>query len=731
MNLGRLSYIITGETKPLQNSLKQAQSSVKSADSSMKKGASNISKNAKTMGQDASAGVSPMTDGLQAVHPAAGMAVSGMKKASLAARALQAAMGPIGIALAALSTAVAALTSYFRNSVEGQQQFAKIMAYVGGVADTVKDLFIDLGRWIVRAFTDPQQAVMDLWEVIKNNFINRFQGMVDMVVSGWTVIRKGAEGVGLAIAGIFDKSKREQAKQAFAEMGQGMADFGKASHQAITGVDDLIGKMGELGRQASDRASETMRLQERENQLWWDQLEAKVDIAEIEGELAEARRMANDDSETATTQVHAMNKAMELVNEKYTTQRRLLEEELAIQEERMALGHDEEADIEKRNDLQVQLINLRKQEEDMSRTLLRRQTTINNRLEAERKARNEIFEEIKKARMEEEERAVYGLQQALSEQLEAHNYTEAERAEITEYYEQQIADVRKQAAEEERQAREDLLSEIQQAGMTEVEIIRQTMDEKLAAHEWSESERAKITQYYQGQIDDIIQEGADKEKAQKDAVLERIRQNSLSQEDVMREQMQRELEMFSANEEQKAMVREYWENRIRESTQESADMMDETWSRLREVAGGAMAGVANEIGAMVTGAETSFKSLANSMLSSISQIINGLLAKAIAGMIAGEAQKGLLGLATAAVGVGALKAMFSSNVPQFADGGKVTSPTLAMFGEYPGARTNPEYALRQDQLMKMGGGGDLKASFKRDEMIVWIEEGNRRINNNF
>jgi len=727
MNLGRLSYIITGETKPLQSSLKQAQSSVKSADSSMKKGASNISKNAKTMGQDASAGVSPMTDGLQAVHPAAGMAVSGMKKASLAARALQAAMGPIGIALAALSTAVAALTSYFKNSVEGQQQFAKIMAYVGGVADTVKDLFIDLGRWIVRAFTDPQQAVMDLWEVIKNNFINRFQGLVDMVVSGWKVISKGAEGVGLAIAGIFDKSKREQAKQAFTEMGQGMADFGKASHQAITGVDDLIGKMGELGRQASDRASETMRLQERENQLWWDQLEAKVDIAEIEGELAEARRMANDDSETATTQVHAMNKAMELVNEKYTTQRRLLEEELAIQEERMALGHDEEADIEKRNDLQVQLINLRKQEEDMARTLLRRQTTINNRLEAERKARNEIFEEIKKARMEEEERAVYGLQQALSEQLAAHNYTEAERAEITEYYEQQIADVRKQAAEEERQAREDLLSEIQQAGMTEVEIIRQTMDEKLAAHEWSESERAKITQYYQGQIDDIIQEGADKEKAQKDAVLERIRQNSLSQEDVMREQMQRELEMFSGNEEQKAMVREYWENRIRESTQESADMMDETWSRLREVAGGAMAGVANEIGAMVTGAEASFKSLANSMLSSISQIINGLLAKAIAGMIAGEAQKGLLGLATAAVGVGALKAMFSSNVPKMASGGVI--PPGYPNDTYPALLSSGETVTPPGKLSP--GGGQLTAVVRGQDLLFSMNEASRRNATNY
>lgn len=725
--LGKLAYIITGQTAPLKASLADAQKSVNAADKGMKQGAKSITDSSKKMGQDAASAIDPMQQGLSAINPAAGQAVGGFQAAAGGAKLLNKALGPIGIAVGLLAAAVGALTAYFTKSVEGQQKMANIMAYLGGIADTVKDLFIDLGKWIVWAFENPQDAVKQLWEMIKQNLINRFQGLVDMITAGWTVISKGAEGVGLAIAGIFNKEKREQAKQAFKEMADGMADFGQAALQATTGVEDIIGKVRELGKESANRAKENMALQQRENQLWWDQLEAKIQLAEIDGEIAEARRIANDDTETATTQVHAMNKAMELVNEKHTTQRRLLEEELAIQEERMALGHDEEADIEKRNDLQVQLINLRKQEEDMARTLLRRQTTINNRLEAERKARNEIFEEIKKARMEEEERAVYGLQQALSEQLAAHNYTEAERAEITEYYEQQIADVRKQAAEEERQAREDLLSEIQQAGMTEVEIIRQTMDEKLAAHEWSESERAKITQYYQGLIDDIIQEGADKEKAQKDAVLERIRQNSLSQEDVMREQMQRELEMFSSNEEQKAMVREYWENRIRESTQESADMMDEIWSRLHEVAGGAMAGVANEIGAMVTGAEASFKSLANSMLSSISQIINGLLAKAIAGMIAGEAQKGLLGLATAAVGVGALKAMFASNVPKMASGGVV--PAGYPNDTYPALLSSGETVIPPKKLGSMGG--NLTATVRGQDLIFLMNEAQRRNTMNY
>ena len=81
--------------------------------------------------------------------------------------------------------------------------------------------------------------------------------------------------------------------------------------------------------------------------------------------------------------------------------------------------------------------------------------------------------------------------------------------------------------------------------------------------------------------------------------------------------------------------------------------------------------VLDEIGAGLTGAETDFKQYVGSFLNGLSQIINRLLAQAIASMIANESSKGLLGLATAAVGVGALKAMWASNVPEMAQGGVI------------------------------------------------------------
>lgn len=728
--LGKLAYVITGQTGPLKASLADAQKSVNAADKGMKQGAKNITDSTKKMSRDATSAIDPMQQGLSAINPAAGQAVAGMRSASMGAKALNKALGPIGLAITAIGAAVAALTAYFTKSVEGQQKFANIMAYLGGVVDTVKDLFIDLGKWIVWAFENPQQAVKQLWETIKQNLINRFQGLVDMITAGWTVISKGAEGVGLAIAGIFSKEKREQAKQAFKEMAEGMQGFSKAALQATTGVEDLMEKMGDMGKEASGRARENMALQQRENQLWWDQLEAKIQLAEIDGEIAEARRIANDDTETATDQMHAMNRAADLVNQKYETRRRLIEEELAIQEERMALGHDDQADMERRNELQVQLINLKQEEENMSRTLLRRQTTINNRLEAERKARNEIFEQIKMSRMEEEERAVYGLQKALEQQLSAHRYTEQEKAEITAYYEGQIRDIREQAALEDAKARAEIIDDIERAGMSEVEIFEQTRDQILASHSWTEAERVRITAYYQGQIDDIRKQAAETDQQRRDEILERIRQSGMSQVDLMREQMEKELQLFAENAEQKAIIQDYWNQKIKEQTEGSLDDIAGAWNNMSEIAGGAMAGMANELGALMSGAEADFKSLAKSMLNSISQIINGLLAKAIAGMIAGEAQKGLFGLATAAIGVGAIKAMFASNVPQMASGGVI--PSGYPNDTYPALLSSGETVIPPKKLGSMGG-GVFKATFHGagNDFYAWMKETDRRIGDTF
>jgi hypothetical protein len=51
------------------------------------------------------------------------------------------------------------------------------MAGVGAIFNVLGDRASALGKIIFEAFDDPQQAVKDLWEVIKTNLLNRIKGV--------------------------------------------------------------------------------------------------------------------------------------------------------------------------------------------------------------------------------------------------------------------------------------------------------------------------------------------------------------------------------------------------------------------------------------------------------------------------------------------------------------------------------------------------------------------------
>ena len=626
-----LKVKISAEVKDLEKGLDSSKNKVKDFDNTVKKSGSSVKKSAADMSQSSAKSLGSLEQGIGKVSPAAGKAVTGMKSMSLGARALNAALGPIGIAVGLLAGAIAALTSYFRGSVEGQQRMAKIMAVLNGATATLKDLFIDLGKWIVWAFENPQQAIKDLWAAIKQNFINRFEGMVKMIHSGWDVIRNGAMGVAKAVAGIFDRSKRGEAKAYFDAAGEGLKEFGKAAAQTVTGVEfeKLTGAAREFGKAVISNAREAGKLQERLNQLWQDELDAKVKIARLDGEIAEARRIANDDAEDLNKQIQAQEKAMELVAQKYALQEQLAAEALAIQREQMALSENTKEDMEKEAELHENLIRLQQQRENETRSLLRRMGTLRNMQEAE-------AEEVRKA-------------------LEA---------------EQKLRD---EMLAKQQAARDDILERIRKEGMTELEILQEKMDKELAMFEGNEAEKAKVHEYW----------------ANKKADLER---------ELAEEKAEREAEMAEAQ----------------------ITLFGEMGQTMEQSAQG--------IGVAFADSAKAGKEATKNMIKQFeAQIISALIAKIMASPIPFPANVAV------AAGAGAMVSGLMGQIPAFADGAKVTSPTLAMFGEYPGARTNPEYALREDQLRSIagGGGGQLTARVSGQDLLFALNEAKRRNNASF
>lgn len=104
---------------------------------------------------------------------------------------------------------------------------------------------------------------------------------------------------------------------------------------------------------------------------------------------------------------------------------------------------------------------------------------------------------------------------------------------------------------------------------------------------------------------------------------------------------------------------------------------------------------------MFAGTEGGMKSVVTAVLEGSKSIINALLAQAIAGMIAGESKKGVLGLVSGAVGIALLTALWKTKVPKFAEGAIVSGPTIAQVGEYPGAKSDPEVISPLSKLKSM------------------------------
>lgn len=119
--------------------------------------------------------------------------------------------------------------------------------------------------------------------------------------------------------------------------------------------------------------------------------------------------------------------------------------------------------------------------------------------------------------------------------------------------------------------------------------------------------------------------------------------------------------------------------------------------------------------------ETSMKAMGKAALKAAADVIRAALMEAVASQI----KKAIVSipfpfnLAIAAAGGAAVGVMFNRlmkglKIPAFAEGGMVSKPTLGLFGEYPGAKTNPEFVLRQDQLLglmsKAGGGGNVNVT---------------------
>ncbi|MCD8134620.1 MAG: hypothetical protein LUH01_01175 [Parabacteroides gordonii] len=163
---------------------------------------------------------------------------------------------PLGMILAAIAAALAAVTSWFRRTEEGENALAVASAAFGQVLDSLLDVVDKVGEWLYKAFTNPKEALSDLSEFIKGQFMNRLSAISKM---------------GSAIVKIFSEDWK-----------QGFQEFSDAFLQFETGIEDVRQKSSAWMEETIKKMKERSEIQKELTKVMDEERALGVQIAKDE-----------------------------------------------------------------------------------------------------------------------------------------------------------------------------------------------------------------------------------------------------------------------------------------------------------------------------------------------------------------------------------------------------------------------------------------------------------------
>ena len=357
----------------------------------------NLKNSTKDLNDDLNEGKGNLDGVGAAADKATGGLVSGMKaglasvkSVTMGFRTLKGAIAATG--LGALVLVVASLAAAFKGSEEGQNKFAKIMTVIGAVTGNLVDLLADLGEKLISAFENPGQALKDFGNLIVQNIINRFKGILELIPN-----------LTKAVGQLFKGQFKEAGKTAF-----------NAVSKIVTGVDDMTGKINNATEATKEFIKQNLKEGEAaakvaDMRAKADKLEREllVERSKLENQIAQLRlKSRQEDQFSAEERKQALLDAQELEDSllKKETEALQLRADAQSMENTFARSNKENLDLE------AELI-ARVNRQAAARTNQQRQTQrelnrLNKEIEADNtKAENEEIRRQKEAEKRRQEAA--------------------------------------------------------------------------------------------------------------------------------------------------------------------------------------------------------------------------------------------------------------------------------------------------------------------------------------
>ncbi len=365
-------------------------------------------------------GTSKATEGLtNQLDKMTGGAVTGLRKlggglktAATGFKTLRGAVAATGIG--ALLIAITSLVAYFKRTERGAQQLRKITATLGAVMDKLVDVVIGLGEGIFNAFTKPKEALTNFAQALKQNIINRFEGLLELVPAL-------GEAIGLLFEGRFGEAAKT-ASDAVGKVTLGVESVTDAAASAAEAAGNFANEIARTAQAAADLA-------DRQNKLKVAEREFLSVRAETNRTIAENRLLVEDETLAFRERIGALDEAIAAEERTIAKELEFARERAAILEEQAALAESDEETKQAVAEAQAAVIELetrslrtqKRLEGERQSLILQREA----RAKQEQAAAQKAAEEAQKAAEDE-----LAARQKLEDELFALTLTAQEREEL-------------------------------------------------------------------------------------------------------------------------------------------------------------------------------------------------------------------------------------------------------------------------------------------------------------
>jgi hypothetical protein len=318
----------------------------------------------------------------------------------------------IGTGIGALLIAITALGQAFTRSEEGQNKFAKILGVIGSVTGNLLDLLADLGENIISVFENPKKAITDFANLIKDNIVTRFEGLINLIPN-----------LGRAVEQLFKGNFKEAGKIAADSVGKVVLGVDSVTDS----VDSAINSVKEFGKEIKSDAEAAAKIADQRATAEKKARDLIVERAEAERKIAELREKAvNKDKFTAQERIKFLEEAGRVSDELAAKEVQVAKLRLEAKQTENALTKSNKDDLNEAAQLEASVIQLETQRLNLQKRLSTELLTSRREVTAEEKADLKELSDLKKTLRDAE---------AVSEQEKR----ELELIKIQEHYDNLIA----------------------------------------------------------------------------------------------------------------------------------------------------------------------------------------------------------------------------------------------------------------------------------------------------